>query len=277
MAERTPFTTRRAVLRLIGSSTALGILGCESSPSASAANPTDAADVADATDVIAMGDSGNAGDATANADLGINEPDVSAEDWTNTEWARGGTAAMVDRATDPDPHTTALPDCAHIVPTTAGGSWEHLRNGRLPWRSALAIGTGALVFGLLFGHLGSLLSGWQLLGLQAAMYGLLALTISPRGQQQDLPIAQLPQPLLGLMAVGAVLALLPPFEGRGIGKELLGRMSRDLAAMGHQRLFLGCSADPTSRSWGFYRHLGWHPTGELDGRGDEILECIPKP
>lgn len=74
-----------------------------------------------------------------------------------------------------------------------------------------------------------------------------------------------------------VLALLPPFEGRGIGKELLGRMSRDLAAMGHQRLFLGCSADPTSRSWGFYRHLGWHPTGELDGRGDEILECFPKP
>ena len=74
-----------------------------------------------------------------------------------------------------------------------------------------------------------------------------------------------------------VLALLPTFEGRGIGKELLGRMSRDLAALGHQRLFLGCSADPTSRSYGFYRHLGWRSTGELDGRGDEILECFPKP
>ena len=74
-----------------------------------------------------------------------------------------------------------------------------------------------------------------------------------------------------------VLALLPAFEGRGIGKELLGRMSRDLAALGHQRLFLGCSADPTSRSYGFYRHLGWRSTGELDGRGDEILECFPKP
>ena len=74
-----------------------------------------------------------------------------------------------------------------------------------------------------------------------------------------------------------VLALLPAFEGRGIGKELLGRMSRDLAALGHQRLFLGCSADPTSRSYGFYRHLGWRSTGELDGRGDEILESFPKP
>ena len=74
-----------------------------------------------------------------------------------------------------------------------------------------------------------------------------------------------------------VLALLPTFEGRGIGKELLGRMSRDLAALGHQRLFLGCSADPTSRSYGFYRHLGWRSTGKLDGRGDEILECFPRP
>lgn len=74
-----------------------------------------------------------------------------------------------------------------------------------------------------------------------------------------------------------VLALLPAFEGRGIGKELLHRMSRDLAALGHRRLFLGCSADPTSRSWGFYRHLGWRSTGAFDGRGDEILECFPTP
>jgi ribosomal protein S18 acetylase RimI-like enzyme len=74
-----------------------------------------------------------------------------------------------------------------------------------------------------------------------------------------------------------VLALLPAFEGRGIGKELLARMSRDLAAMGHQRLFLGCSADPQSRSYGFYRHLGWRSTGGFDGHGDEILEYFPKP
>lgn len=74
-----------------------------------------------------------------------------------------------------------------------------------------------------------------------------------------------------------VLAVLPAFEGQGIGRELLHRMSRDLAALGHGRLFLGCSADPQSRSYGFYRHLGWRSTGKLDGRGDEILECFPRP
>jgi uncharacterized membrane protein YfcA len=115
------------------------------------------------------------------------------------------------------PHQALATSTLAIVPTTAGGSWEHLRNGRLPWRSALAIGTGALLFGLLFGHLGSLLTGWQLLGLQAGMYGLLSLTISPRGQQQDLPIAQLPQPLLGLLAVGAVAGLAGGMLGVGGG------------------------------------------------------------
>ena len=74
-----------------------------------------------------------------------------------------------------------------------------------------------------------------------------------------------------------VLALLPPFEAQGIGKELLRRMCNDLATLGHQRLFLGCSADPQSRSFGFYRHLGWRSTGEFDAHGDEILEYFPKP
>ena len=54
-------------------------------------------------------------------------------------------------------------------------------------------------------------------------------------------------------------------------------MCGDLAALGHQRLFLGCSADPQSRSYGFYRHLGWRSTGEFDAHGDEILEYFPKP
>lgn len=69
-----------------------------------------------------------------------------------------------------------------------------------------------------------------------------------------------------------VLAVLPDFENRGIGRELLERTCKDLAARGHPRAFLGCSPDPRSRSHGFYRHLGWRPTGEFDARGDEILE-----
>lgn len=69
-----------------------------------------------------------------------------------------------------------------------------------------------------------------------------------------------------------VLALLPAFEGGGLGRDLLACVVQQLAGLGHRRLFLGCSTDPASRSHGFYRHLGWQPTGRLDGHGDEILE-----
>lgn len=68
-----------------------------------------------------------------------------------------------------------------------------------------------------------------------------------------------------------VLAVLPDFENRGIGKALLARTSEQLTKLGHTRLFLGCSPDPTSRSYGFYRHLGWRSTGTFDQYGDEIL------
>ena len=71
-----------------------------------------------------------------------------------------------------------------------------------------------------------------------------------------------------------VLALLPDFENRGIGRELLSRVTRDLAELGHSRLFLGCSPDPGSRSYGFYRHLGWRSTETFDQYGDEILEVV---
>ena len=69
-----------------------------------------------------------------------------------------------------------------------------------------------------------------------------------------------------------VLALLAALAQRGLGRELLRRVVADLRASGHRRLFLGCAVDPSTRSHGFYRHLGWRPTGTLDGNGDEILE-----
>ena len=74
-----------------------------------------------------------------------------------------------------------------------------------------------------------------------------------------------------------VVALLPDYENRGIGRELLDRTSRELARRGHSRLFLGCSPDPASRSYGFYRHLGWRSTGTYDQYGDEILEIFVEP
>jgi GNAT superfamily N-acetyltransferase len=70
----------------------------------------------------------------------------------------------------------------------------------------------------------------------------------------------------------AVLALLPEFENQGIGKSLLNRVVQELEAVGFNRLFLGCSPDPSTRAYGFYRHLGWHSTGTFDAAGDEVLE-----
>ena len=72
-----------------------------------------------------------------------------------------------------------------------------------------------------------------------------------------------------------VLALLPAFEGQGLGRDLLARVVRQLAGLGWTRLVLGCSTDPASRSHGFYRHLGWQPTGQLDAHGDEIVALVP--
>jgi GNAT superfamily N-acetyltransferase len=73
-----------------------------------------------------------------------------------------------------------------------------------------------------------------------------------------------------------VLALLPEYEGRGIGKTLLSQVVAHLRSIGIQRLFLGCSRNPDHRSYGFYRHLGWRSTGTLDSHGDEMLELLPQ-
>lgn len=69
-----------------------------------------------------------------------------------------------------------------------------------------------------------------------------------------------------------VLIVLPEHEGMGIGRTLLERTMAQLRSFGHERLFLGCARDPGLRSWGFYRHLGWRPTGRFDAAGDEELE-----
>ena len=71
-----------------------------------------------------------------------------------------------------------------------------------------------------------------------------------------------------------VLAVLPEYENVGMGKALLNCVVSDLKGLGHQSLFLGCSSDPESRSYGFYWHLGWRSTGERDSHDDEILELL---
>jgi ribosomal protein S18 acetylase RimI-like enzyme len=71
-----------------------------------------------------------------------------------------------------------------------------------------------------------------------------------------------------------VLAVLPAHEGQGLGAGLLRWVVEHLRALGHTRLFLGCSNDRAVRSYGFYRHLGWKSTGECDPHGDEVLEKL---
>ena len=114
---------------------------------------------------------------------------------------------------------------------------------------------------------------------------LASLGITPESWAHDTAIGELPGFIAmadGQMAgycFGAsgtgeviVLALLPEHEGQGVGRVLLGRLAEHLQALGHRRLFLGCSSDPAVRSYGFYRHLGWRSTGTVDGYGDEVLE-----
>ena len=81
----------------------------------------------------------------------------------------------------------------------------------------------------------------------------------------------------GVKATGeiAVLALLHEFENGGIGKTLLTKMVQHLRSLGFTRLFLGCSSNPKTRSYGFYRHLGWRSTGAFDAANDELLEYFP--
>jgi GNAT superfamily N-acetyltransferase len=70
----------------------------------------------------------------------------------------------------------------------------------------------------------------------------------------------------------SVIAVLPEYEGRGIGKRLLQGAVEWLRSRGWRRAWLAASPDPAGRAHGFYRSEGWRPTGERQERaGDEIL------
>jgi ribosomal protein S18 acetylase RimI-like enzyme len=69
-----------------------------------------------------------------------------------------------------------------------------------------------------------------------------------------------------------VVAVLPQFERRDVGKRLLLAVVAALHAAGCRRVWLAASANPHVRSYGFYRALGWRATGERAANGDELLE-----
>ena len=54
-----------------------------------------------------------------------------------------------------------------------------------------------------------------------------------------------------------VIALLPEYEGCGIGGKLMHRAESWLAQSGCTRAWLTTDLDPTLQAYGFYRHRGW--------------------
>ncbi len=54
-----------------------------------------------------------------------------------------------------------------------------------------------------------------------------------------------------------VIALLPEYEGRGIGGQLMQQAEDWLARSGCTRAWLTTDVDQSRRAYGFYRHRGW--------------------
>jgi hypothetical protein len=105
-----------------------------------------------------------------------------------------------------EPHEALATSTLAIVPTTVGGTWAHLRQGRIRRDDGVAIALGAALAAGLFSRLGRLMQGSWLLALQALMYALLAASISPRsGAPCHDRRAEVPRS--GLVAVGGVAVL----------------------------------------------------------------------
>ena len=68
-----------------------------------------------------------------------------------------------------------------------------------------------------------------------------------------------------------VVAVLPAYEGRGIGGCLLARVQTWLFAEGHEEIWLLATPDPSIRAYGFYRRLGWRAAGSPRG-GEEVMK-----
>jgi len=68
-----------------------------------------------------------------------------------------------------------------------------------------------------------------------------------------------------------VVAVLPGHEGRGIGRNLLTLVQNWLFSESFDEIWLLADPDPSLRAHGFYRKLGWQPTGEFS-KGNEVLK-----
>lgn len=62
-----------------------------------------------------------------------------------------------------------------------------------------------------------------------------------------------------------VIAVLPQFENRGIGKTLMSLVEEWLISEGCEELWLTTDPNESHRAVGFYRHLGWQDWKMEDG------------
>jgi ribosomal protein S18 acetylase RimI-like enzyme len=78
----------------------------------------------------------------------------------------------------------------------------------------------------------------------------------------------------GHSATGEILGLsvVSAYRRQGIGRRLLSLLVVSLRNAGTKRVWLAAPADPAQSAYGFYRAVGWAPTGERTENGDEILE-----
>ena len=164
------------------------------------------------------------------------------------------------------PHQALATSTLAIVPTTFGGTWSHLRAGRLARREGVWIGLSAAGSGLLFSHLGSFLHGWHLLSFQAGLYGLLAFSIS---SQPGDPLApeRRPASVIGLIAVGGIGGCAGGLLGLGGGLLMVPLLVRALGLPIHQAIRLSTLAVLCSSSAASVEFL-------VGGRADGLVALV---
>ncbi len=75
----------------------------------------------------------------------------------------------------------------------------------------------------------------------------------------------------GLNGEVAVVAVIPGYEGRGIGRTVLGHVRDWLFSLGHCEIWLLANPDRNIRATGFYEKMGWQDTGTMQG-SDQVLK-----
>lgn len=90
------------------------------------------------------------------------------------------------------------------------------------------------------------------------------------GGDYTVPVALVAEKIVGFamaqISEGYLFALFvhPGHEGKGVGRELMKVVEKELAERGVKELWLATGSEPELRAHGFYRHLGWQESGLME-------------